>query len=87
MFFLRMIYSCLVDADHLDTERFMKSGHTGRDSGESMEILLQKLEKHISGWLKNTDINTINGRRTEILKYCMKTGKKQEKNRKEGCFV
>lgn len=75
--FVRMIYSCLVDADYLDTERFMKAGSTGRNSGESMEILLKKLEKHISKWLKNTDINTINGRRTEILKHCMKKGKEQ----------
>lgn len=77
--FVRMIYSCLVDADYLDTENFMKDGNTGRDSGESIEILLKKLEKYISGWLENTDINTINGRRTEILKHCMKKGKEQGK--------
>ena len=32
--FIRMLYSCLVDADFLDTEAFMKNGETGRDSGE-----------------------------------------------------
>ena len=76
--FIRMLYSCLVDADFLDTESFMKNGDTGRDSGESMEILQNRLEKHISEWLKNTDTDTINGRRTEILKNCIKEGKQKE---------
>ena len=76
--FIRMLYSCLVDADFLDTESFMKNGDTGRNSGESMETLQNRLEKHISEWLKNTDIDTINGRRTEILKSCIKEGKQKE---------
>lgn len=75
--FIRMLYSCLVDADFLDTENFMKGGETERSSGESMETLLEKLEKHISKWLLNTDINTVNGRRTEILKHCMEQGGKE----------
>ena len=41
--FIRMLYSCLVDADFLDTEQFMKNGDTGREQGESMEVLLEKL--------------------------------------------
>ena len=76
--FIRMLYSCLVDADFLDTESFMKNGDTGRNSGESMEILQNRLEKRISEWLKNTDTDTINGRRTEILKNCIKEGKQKE---------
>lgn len=76
--FIRMLYSCLVDADFLDTESFMKNGDTGKNSGESMETLQNRLEKHISEWLKNTDIDTINGRRTEILKNCIKEGKQKE---------
>ena len=38
--FMRMIYSCLVDADFLDTEKFMKNGQTGRNSGQNMDCLL-----------------------------------------------
>ena len=41
--FIRMLYSCLVDAEFLDTESFMKNGDTGRNSGESMEILRNRL--------------------------------------------
>ena len=76
--FIRMLYSCLVDADFLDTEAFMKNGETGRNSGESMEILQNKLINYVSEWLKNTDTDTINGRRTEILNHCIKEGKQPE---------
>ena len=73
--FMRMVYSCLVDADFLDTEAFMNEGKEERDSGESIEILLENLEKHISGWLNNRDTDTVNGRRSEILRSCLKKGK------------
>ena len=72
-----MIYSCLVDADFLDTEYFMKNGDTDRNSGESMEVLLEKLGRHISGWLSNTGTETVNGRRTEILRHCLERGKEK----------
>ena len=76
--FIRMLYSCLVDADFLDTESFMKNGDTGRNSGETMVTLQNRLKNHISEWLKNTDADTINGRRTEILSHCIKEGKQKE---------
>ena len=72
--FIRMLFSCLVDADFLDTEYFMKQGNTQRESGESMDVLLHKLENHISLWLSNEDYATVNGRRTEILKSCLDKG-------------
>lgn len=76
--FMRMIFSCLVDADYLDTENFMTKGATGRENGQSIKELLEKLENHISGWLENRDIDTINGRRTEILRYCLELGKSEK---------
>lgn len=72
--FIRMLYSCLVDADFLDTEKFMTAGNTKRDSGEPLEFLLEKLENHIAGWLSNENTETVNGRRTEILRHCLKCG-------------
>ncbi len=75
--FIRMIYSCLVDADFLDTEYFMKNGDTDRNSGEGMEILLEKLKRYISGWLTNSGTETVNGRRTEILRHCLERGKEK----------
>lgn len=73
--FIRMLYSCLVDADFLDTERFMGNGAIQRDSGESMEVLLNKLQNHVSKWLANRDDTTVNGRRSEILRNCLEQGK------------
>lgn len=72
-FLIRMLYSCLVDADYLDTEAFMKE-KVERDSGEKLESLLKKLEKHVSGWLYNHDRRTVNGRRSEILRQCLEKG-------------
>ena len=73
--FIRMLYSCLVDADFLDTERFMSNGMIQRDSGECMEVLLEKLKDRISKWLVNRDDTTVNGRRSEILRNCLEQGK------------
>lgn len=73
-FFMRMLYSCLVDADFLDTEDFMKAGKTQREAGENLTTLLQKLEKHVEDWLKNKETESVNGRRTEILRNCMEQG-------------
>ena len=73
--FARMLYSCLVDADFLDTEHFMNNGIVQRDSGESMEVLLDKLQNYTAKWLLNRDDTTINGRRSEILRNCLEMGK------------
>lgn len=75
---LRMIYSCLVDADFLDTESFMSNGEVQRDSGEKMEILLERLETYITDWLGNKELESVNGRRTEILKHCLSCGEKEK---------
>ena len=75
--FIRMLYSCLVDADFLDTEYFMKEGRTQRETGEESSALLEKLKKHVAGWLLNEDTETVNGRRTEILRHCFECGRKE----------
>ena len=56
----------------------MSRGQKVRNSGEPMEALLEKLEKHVSEWLKNQDLDTVNGRRTEILKHCLAEGKSEK---------
>ena len=75
--FIRMLYSCLVDANFLDTEYFMKEGRTQRETGEEPAVLLEKLKKHVAGWLLNEDTETVNGRRTEILRHCFEWGHKE----------
>lgn len=75
-FFIRMLFSCLVDADFLDTEYFMENGQVNRHPGDSMAALCEGLMAHIRSWLENEDLTTVNGRRTEILKNCIAEGKK-----------
>ena len=75
--FIRMLYSCLVDADFLDTESFMKQGKTERDAGEPLEILYQRLYTYVEKWLENTDLETVNGRRSEILRNCIASADKE----------
>lgn len=84
-FFIRMLYSCLVDADFLNTEWFMQGGDSGgnqgdirRQQGEDMEALFGKLQKYIDPWLHCEVSETINGRRTEILQHCMDMGKEEK---------
>ena len=72
-----MLYSCLVDADFLDTEKFMKNGQTHRDSGEDVDVLLERLKDHVEDWLLNEDTDTVNGRRTEILRHCFESGRRE----------
>ena len=44
MLYTRMLFSCLVDADFLDTEKFMSAGSVEREGFASMEILLARFE-------------------------------------------
>ena len=74
-FFIRMLFSCLVDADYLDTEAFMSPGRTDRGRHDTMEVLSERLRRYVEPWFGNDDITTINGRRTAILRECMARGK------------
>ena len=71
MFFVRMLYSCLADADFLDTEAFMEPGPSKRGGG-SLDGLLEKLEAYISGWFPPK--NPLNAKRCELLRSCLKAG-------------
>lgn len=73
-FLTRMLFSCLVDADYLDTEHFMKGELREDIGGASIEVLFDKFKQYIGDWLNNDDSNTINGRRSEILKACLAQG-------------
>lgn len=68
-FFTRMLYSCLVDADYLCTERFMLAGDINRGHFESIEILSEKLNNRV-GSFENPK-SDINKKRTEILQQCL----------------
>lgn len=76
-FFTRMLYSCLVDADFLDTENFMSNGYIQRSGYETIPQLLKKLKDYIKPWWNpKTDLNH---RRCEILRNCLDSGRTDEK--------
>ncbi len=80
-FFIRMIYSCLVDADFLDTEAFMKKDCVERGGYDSPEILLRRFERYVEPWLGAEPQEAGNDadlcrNRNEILCECMKKGEK-----------
>lgn len=77
-FFIRMLFSCLVDADFLDTEGFMLAGNPGRGGYDTVDLLWERLMNHVSPWLEDTDDSTVNGRRTSILKACLKMGEESQ---------
>lgn len=77
-FFIRMLFSCLVDADYLDTEAFMTDGAVRRGGFDSVDTLFERLFRHVESWLSNDDAGTVNGRRTAILKACLEMGKREK---------
>ena len=70
----RILFSCLVDADYLDTERFMQPEQAVlRSNKVKMEDLLQKLEAYLSQFSEpTTEVNKI---RNEIQQYCLAKSK------------
>ena len=67
-FFTRMLYSSLVDADWLDTERFM-TGEKPRGEFPSINELWEKYKVKLDKFGKST--KAINVMRTEILNNCL----------------
>ena len=75
-FYTHMLYSCLVDADWLDTERFMQNGTVDRKCGEALPVLMRRLEKYAAKWWDSRE--ALNQRRTKILRQLMQAGEKPQ---------
>lgn len=71
-FFIRMLYSCLVDADFLDTETFMTNGAALRTSGSEIDTLDSRLNSYIAGWFPPK--GELNEKRCQILSTCIECG-------------
>lgn len=72
--FIRMLYSCLVDADYLDTERFMMPEQSLLRSVKStVEELLLKLEVYLDELKRNASDTEVNRIRNEVQQYCIDT--------------
>lgn len=68
-FLTHMLFSCLVDADYLCTEKFMSNGSVKRGGYDDIETLLSRFNDHISKWdIKQTKLNAL---RAEIQAQCI----------------
>ena len=73
VFFTRMLYSCLVDADFLDTERFMRNGAVERGGFPPLEGYREKLTAHTAPWLADPK-GELGEKRSEILRAAIDAG-------------
>lgn len=69
----RMLFSCLVDADFLDTEAFMdRESYTLRQNKEALNNLLPLLENKLKDLKTKADSSEINIIRNQIQQQCLK---------------
>ena len=72
---IRMLFSCLVDADYLDTERFMNpESFARRGRYNSLGELKGRFDIHMEEMVKNAPLTTVNSIRSRILEDCIKSG-------------
>lgn len=70
---VRMLFSCLVDADSLDTEAFMNPEQAKlRGSHTSMSDLLIMMENHLNTLKTNTPDTEVNRIRNYVQEQCIK---------------
>ena len=68
----RMLYSCLVDADFLDTESFMQPEQSKlRGKHDSLKVLEEKLESYLTRLKKNALDTEVNRIRNEVQNWCV----------------
>lgn len=72
-FYIRMLYSCLVDADFLDTEEFMNIETSEKRKGnEEFSVLNELFKCYMDSKNKNSSMSKINSYRQEIYEDCIK---------------
>jgi CRISPR-associated endonuclease/helicase Cas3 len=71
-FFIRMLFSCLIDADFLDTEAFMDKERKQLRELEylSLEMLLPSFEAYMDKVCAQADSSEVNSIRAEVLTQC-----------------
>ncbi len=74
-FFTRMVFSCLVDADFLDTERALNpEKFDARLGTPSLKVLKSMLDQHMQGFKPDSHINQ---KRHEVLRACLEAADKE----------
>jgi CRISPR-associated endonuclease/helicase Cas3 len=70
-FFVRMLFSCLTDADFLDTEAFLDPDRSRWRGGyPTLSELAQRLDLHLRALSENADDHPVNQRRADVLSAC-----------------
>jgi len=71
---IRMLFSCLVDADFLDTENFMdQSKARARSEHPTLIELAPLLDSHLSEMMNSAEKTLVNKTRAQILEWCKKS--------------
>lgn len=72
---IRMLFSCLVDADYLDTECFMNpESFERRGKYDSLFELKSRFDIYMEEMSKNAPISQVNTIRSKLLKDCIDSG-------------
>ena len=79
-FLTRMLFSCLVDADDLDTERFMNFGKERDIPTATVESLCVVLDRYLDKKKFRLSTEGLNGARSRILNQCIETGSRSDRN-------
>ena len=69
---VRSLFSCLIDADRIDTADFEHPGRARRrlrGNYETWDVLIQRLERHLSALAPRYDIDAL---RQDISRHCLK---------------
>jgi CRISPR-associated endonuclease/helicase Cas3 len=72
---IRMLFSCLVDADYLDTESFMNpESFENRGKYESLGSLKELFVNFMSHFAENSIVSDLNRIRNHVLSQCIQSG-------------
>ncbi len=76
---IRMLFSCLVDADFLDTEEYFSPENAGRrGASTSLEAMWDAYQNHMKSFDVPSDPRSVNGLRQQILQRCLEQAKYPE---------
>lgn len=73
-FFTRMLYSCLVDADFIDTETFMDGKAAPRGSGTDIAALRDIVSAQAQRYLRAESPSPVSVQRNIVLRACLEKG-------------
>lgn len=75
---MRMLFSCLVDADFLDTEFYMQPDKTRqREEPITLKLLQERFSGSMKSLIKDSDVSSLNKIRNQVLDECYLAAERQ----------